>query len=152
MPAAAEWQLQKIRELLEASDVWDDAERTLAFPIFDSVAPSDMAALLSAAGIDLFGAWVQLVADIGTGKRLFLAVIGSTGTTRIETEYEFGEGSIGNEVAVARVAQVREMNVSGHIIPVFVALTDNARLSVRVRDDNAGAQNHVAAALIGPSS
>lgn len=150
MPASAEWQLQKIRELLEADDPWDDAERTLAFPIFDSVAPTDMADITSGAGADLFGNWVELVADVGTRKRLFFGSVASLSATRVDAEYEFGEGTIGNETAVARASHVRKSNNAALLVSLYVVLTDNARLSVRVRDRNVGAFAHRASALIAP--
>ena len=135
--------------------IWAAATRTLTdfsaeeifdLPIFDSVYGIVLPA--SSATADQFGSWVQISADVGTGKRLlYIAVISESPTTSVGWELEIGEGGSGSEAAVARIEGVAYHAstvgwVPGYLYPVFKSLTDNARLTVRVRDNKSVAYQY----------
>lgn len=141
-------------ELLPA-DVWAASARTLtdisAEEIFDlpdldsgyaTVQPT------SGAGVDLFGAWVEISADIGAGKRIIGATVMCLGAVSPLYELEFGEGAAGAEARITRVAArvTWQTSFTGpnqllHV-PLWRSLTNNARLSCRVRDNDAGAVSY----------
>lgn len=139
------------RTLTNPSGVFNDATRTLS--AFDAAALFDLPIAdslygeykpFSSANPNTFGAWVEISADIGVGKRLAGFVIAPDHDTATAWEVEFGEGALGAETPVARgFGAMRVSTVAGIIpqlyIPLWVKLSDNARLSVRVRDQIASA-------------
>ena len=137
------------------SAVWAQAARTLTdlsaeeifdLPIFDST--YDPPSVSSDGVADTFGAWVELVADVGTGRRLLYAVV--AGEQANSVEIEFGEGAGGSEVAVARCQLLTAVIgvTQSRVLPLWRSLTDNARLSAHVQDSTAGVIAYrVAAAL-----
>ena len=135
-----------------AAQVWAQAARALSdisaeeifdLPILDSVY---VLAAPAAGGVaDTFGSWVQISADVGVGRRLLYVVIGvlnSLGGSN-HGEMEFGEGGAGSEAAVTR-AQFLGVQTDHQqiVVPLWRALTDNARLSVRARDSEAATNTY----------
>ncbi|KKL21014.1 hypothetical protein LCGC14_2449680, partial [marine sediment metagenome] len=96
--------------------------------------------------------WSQFTADVGVGKRLIAASVASVSTTNpTGVQFEIGEGADGSEVAVAR------FNVAWHLgrytnwyVPLWKSLTDNARMTLRVRQQAGTAIIYVAALLTVP--
>ena len=142
----------------DAAAIWANANRLLSdisaeeifdLPIFDSTYA--LASPASSGTADTFGSWVQISADVGVGRRLLYVVIGvlnSLGGSN-HGEMEFGEGGAGSEAAVTR-AQFLGVQTDHQqiVVPLWRALTDNARLSVRARDSVASAYTfRVVAAL-----
>ena len=91
----------------------------------------------SSAGVNTFGSWVQILADVGTGKKLvgITVVVGSTTTDTDIAEIEVGEGAAASEVAVSRINTLGTGVIHWIFIPLNRTLTNNARISVRARDD-----------------
>lgn len=103
----------------------------------DSFAPTDSATVASGAGGDVFGAWVQLVADVGVNKKLVGLAVNYLSTAQQNAELEVGEGEAGSEAAVARHMLAAENRTVAYVVYVNKRLTNNARLSVRLRDEGA---------------
>lgn len=142
---------------LQASEVWAAATRTLTafnaqslfdLPALQSVYPAED--ITSSAVADAFGDWVQISADIGASRRLVHLIVAQGSSDSIfSIEVEVGEGGAGNEAAVARIqlvtiAATNVGQLSVWVIPLWKSLTDNARISVRVRDDRAYARTYYA--------
>ena len=139
-----------------ATDVWAAAARTLTdfsaeeifdLPIFDDI---DTMAVDSGAGSAVFGAWTQISADVGVGKRLLWLFVGATTATGYHIDIEVGSGASGSEVAIGRavINEIESANASAIRIPFWLALADNIRLSIRVRDNNVGALEYTIGANI----
>ena len=141
--------------------VWAESARTLTdfsaeeifdLPLMDSIYPG--VAVYSSATANAFGSWVQLSADVGVGKRLIGAVFGISYTAlQALFEVEFGEGASAAEVAVARVEGVSDyVTAAGWkstiSFPIWKSLSDNARLSVRVRDNVASAYIYLVSVMV----
>ncbi len=108
-------------------------------PLFEEIPLKE---IVSSATADTFGSWVQLSADIGINKALysFLAYHALNQAGVEGTIFEIGEGASSSEVAVLRVKY--SLHGSGEILPihnVYLPLTDNARISARVKDGEAQA-------------
>jgi len=140
---------------VSAADVWAAGTRTLTdlsaeeifdLPALDAFAPSGQGYVESAAPADQFGAWVELVADVGAGKRLIELSVRPDSSTA--AEIEIGEGASGSEVAIARS---QAMTQAGHTqrIQFWKSLTDNARLAARARDAEATAKAYYMMLVIG---
>jgi len=89
------------------------------------------------AGVNAFGSWVQILADVGTGKKLVginVVVRSAMAETNI-AEIEVGEGAAASEVAVSRINTLGTGVIHWIFIPLNRTLTNNARISVRVRDN-----------------
>ena len=109
--------------------------------LYDSTYVAGLGTSVTAsATIDTFGSWVQISADIGTGKKLVGLTIkaGSGGAAAASYEIEVSEGAVSSEVAVSRI--------SGHYASLEPmefdlnrTLADNARIAVRVREGNTNA-------------
>lgn len=93
--------------------------------------------LTSSASADTFGAWVELVADVGTSKKLIYMVIVDAGASGNSSEIEIGEGAPAAESAISLLSLIAGIQLS---IPLSRTLTDNARLSARIKRSNAAAQ------------
>jgi len=128
------------RTLTNPSGVFSDATRTLTdlsleevadLPAIDDNYPN--ASATSAAASNTYGSWVELVANVGAGKRLLFVVIRNVSLG--DAEVEIGEGGAGAEAAITRVL----LRGEGGVFPLFRALTDNARLSARAKDTNSSA-------------
>lgn len=158
--ASAVW-TEASRTLTNPSGVWSDATRVLTafaaqdlfiYPAKDTGYNSGLAA--SSATADAFGAWVQLVADVGVGRVLMGLVIKPApgAAENLRAEVEIGEGGAGSEARIDSVAF--PYSVAGQVAPFYVpflrSLTNNARLTARVRNQEAVAQNfNVATQLVG---
>lgn len=141
--------------VLIATDVWEAAARTLTdfsaeelfdLPILDAFVPSGMGFIQSSGTADAFGSWVELVADVGVGKRLIALTIRMGASTTVEIEV--GEGVSGSEVAIARHAGAFN-EAAGFILPFWKSLTDNARLALRTRDAESSVKAYYVAPVIG---
>lgn len=135
-----------------AALVWARATRTLTdlsleeiadLPIQDSFYPSNIGVTTSAT-INTFGSWVELIANVGNGKRLLWVALIVANSAAASYQVELGEGAAGVEAAVARVAYHRlKITAVGLMIPavypLFRTLTDGARLTARARGDSAEA-------------
>ena len=104
---------------------------------YDSLYPVALPA--SMGSVNIFGAWVEVSADIGTDKKVYYAVFGKPHTFPVTSwEIEVGEGASTSEVAVARAFGSWAGSVAGGspiVIPLHLNLTNNARITVRVRDN-----------------
>ncbi len=151
--------MPKFGDLL-ATDVWAAAARTLTdfsaeeifdLPIMDSIYPG--VALTSSASANTFGSWVEISADIGVGKRLIAVSVVFTDTNGTVFEIEIGEGANPNEAAVARVEGSMYMgSAAGFENPavfyLWKSLTDNARITARVKDGEAAGRVFWVAAMV----
>jgi hypothetical protein len=94
----------------------------------------------SAADANVFGAWSQISADIGTGKRLVYLMVTPDGSNASAAyELEIGEGASTSEAAVTRALSPYFHAATLAIFRLNRALTDNARISVRARDGSGSA-------------
>lgn len=59
----------------------------------------------------------------------------------IVVELEIGEGIGGSEGTIGRRSFLLPGSVHSYFIPLWLSLTDNARLSARVRDDDGTARD-----------
>lgn len=142
------------------ADVWAAAARTLtafdARALFDlPLAPSYYPVTIptASATANTFGSWVQISADVGADRRLIGAHMVLAASQPASVEVEFGEGASAAEAAVARATFRHQLSsdvgmIPGVYIPLWVALTDNARLSVRVRCSFAAAFDLYVAAQV----
>lgn len=145
---------------LVATDVWSAASRTLS--AFDAAALFDVgeidsaypaAALTSSGTADTFGAWVELIADVGASKRLIGIIVAFTDTNASSWEIEIGEGAGAAEAAITRVSGTYVFSSAvgfqpGVFYPLWRSLTDNARLSARVKDTEAAGRGFRVTAVV----
>lgn len=145
---------------LQASAVWAATTRTLTdfsaeeifdLPIFTEFYPD--AAVSSAALANTFGSWTQLLADVGTGKRLVFLVLDFRSGLSTPWEVEIGEGASGSEAAVARACGRVDWHSSAGfkgivVVPLWKSLTDNARISARAKDDSNAAVEYGVVLLV----
>ena len=130
--------------------LWAHASRTLTafnaqalfdLPIMDSVYPG--VAPVTSATANAWGSWMAILANVGIGKRLIgVVIMPETGAADVDFELELGEGAAAAESAIARVSgQWWQASNVGFLPPLYFPLwrklTDNARLSVRARHDQA---------------
>jgi len=120
--------------------------------LYDSTYTTTIIAPASPATVDTFGSWVEYSADIGTGKKLLGIYIQSGPATLAAAnnfELEIGEGAVASEAAVARVGGWGQTAEKGHVFtPLNRTLTNNARISLRVRDSEAAANNFTVYILV----
>ncbi len=149
--------ISKTPASLVATDVWAAAARTLTdfsaeelfdLPELDSTYGNGIPSSGGVGGD--FGAWVELVADVGVGKRLIaVPVRQDTATGPANIEVEIGEGANPNEAAITRFScAFRSTMGENAVVYVWRSLTDNARLSVRIRDSDAAARTYVVGTMI----
>lgn len=139
------------------ADVWAETPRTLTDisveEIVDLPSLDDTYALArpaSSGSADTFGAWVEIVADVGTGKRLLdVRIVSTAGLTNGDkAQIQLGEGPGASEAAITMFDLPGfGINIS-FSVSLFRALTDNARLSVRAKDSVAGAVTYPIAVSI----
>ncbi len=132
--------------------VWAAAARTLTafnaqalfdLPLVDSTYAAQ-AEPVSGGGAGVFGSWVELLADVGVGKRLLWVLIGPRTQSETTYELEIGEGAAGSEAAITRFTGFTEWAtaVGSPSLPLWQpwrSLTNNARLSCRIKDTAIGA-------------
>jgi len=120
--------------------------------LYDSTYTTSLIVPASSATVDTFGLWVQYSADIGTGKKLLGIYIQNGGATLASAnnfEMEIGEGAVASESAVSRIGGWGQNAEKGYVFtPLNRTLTDNARISLRVRDSESGANNYVVYILV----
>lgn len=145
--------MPKFGELL-AADVWTPATRTLtdfsAEEIFDLPAMTGKypsASASSGAGVGTFGVWSEVLADVGSGKRLIGLTMAYNAAVSVYWLLEIGEGGSGSEAAITEVASPANVFsgagfVQGVFVPLWKSLTDNARLAIRIKDTNGSARNY----------
>ena len=102
--------------------------------------------------MDTFGSWVEYSADIGSSKKL-LGIYIQNGPANLAAaenfELEIGEGAAASEAAVSRVGGWGQTAEKGYVFtPLNRTLTNNARISLRVRDSEAGANNFAVYILV----
>lgn len=105
--------------------------------LHDSIYPDT--GISSSVVADTFGAWVEISADIGAGRVLqgvWLRIPGSLADT-FAWEAEIGEGAVAAEAVVDRVNGTGTGGGYVIFIPLHRTLTDNARISARIRDEEA---------------
>ncbi len=92
-------------------------------------------AVSSGTSSNLFGSWGEISADVGTNKAYYglnvllaASVSGGAGTI-----FEIGEGASSSEVAILRFC-LSDVSSGVWFIKLYKKLTDNARLSIRVKD------------------
>ncbi len=136
------------RALTNPSGVWSDASRTLtafaAQDLFVYPAKDDTYAVtspVSSASADTYGSWLQAIADVGVGRVLLHLLIANNNSLLAGqvANIQVGVGSAGNEAAVETVNIPGNTNVSVIMVPVFCVLSDNARVSLRVKNTTAAA-------------
>jgi len=120
--------------------------------LYDSTYTTTIILPASPATVDTFGSWVEYSADIGTGKKL-LGIYIQNGPANLAAannfELEIGEGAVASEAAVSRVGGWGQTAEKGYVFtPLNRTLTNNARISVRVRDSEAGANNFAVYILV----
>ncbi len=109
-------------------------------PLYEDTAQIDVA---SSSTLDVFGAWVQFSADIGTNKKLY-GISVQCGQTPVGGKgciFEIAEGASSSEVVVQRIP-LCEMNANLVVVYLYLALTDNARIACRVKDGESNANTH----------
>ncbi len=120
--------------------------------LYDSTYTTTIIAPASSATVDTFGSWVEYSADIGSGKKLLGIYIqnGPATLPRAENfELEIGEGAAGSEAAVSRVGGWGQTAEKGYVFtPLNRTLTNNARISLRVRDSESAVNNYVVYILV----
>ena len=92
---------------------------------------------LTGGAADVFGVWAQISANVGTSKRL-LYVVASPAAAWVAGEVEIGEGGVGAEARITGFG-IPSRTSSITVIPVFKSLTNNARLSARLRESGGAA-------------
>jgi len=119
--------------------------------LYDSTYLSFNNLTIVSAGTNAFGAWVEYSADIGTGKKLvgFVYIPADDALDR-SVEIEIGEGAIGSEVAVCRISSVGGLDETRTHFPLNRTITNNARVSLRVRDSLGAVRNYHVAILVAP--
>jgi len=120
--------------------------------LYDSTYTTSIIVPASPATKHTFGSWFEYSADIGSGKKL-LGIYIQNGPGALAAannfELEIGEGVAGSEAAVSRVGGWGQTSDKGYVFtPLNRTLTNNARISVRVRDSEAGANNFVVYILV----
>lgn len=139
--------MPKFGELL-GTDVWAAAARTLTdfsaeeifdLPIIDSFSSASKVTVTSSGTANAYGSWVQILADVGAGKRLIFVGLRTDVATSKGVELEIGQGAGGSEVAITRVPTVAASWLAQAPVYLWLALADNIRLSCRIRDDSASA-------------
>ncbi len=108
----------------------------------------------SSSSANTFGGWVQFSADIGTSKAIYGLITQCTddllgGEGQV---IEISEGASSSEVTILRF---NFPNKKGTITDqqhasIYKILTDNARISIRVKDTEASAKTHTTTLDIGP--
>jgi len=120
--------------------------------LYDSTYTTTIIAPVSSATVDTFGSWLLYSADIGTGKKLLGIYIQNGGGALAALnnfEMEIGEGAVASESAVSRIGGWGQTSEKGYVFtPLNRTLTDNARISLRVRDSESGANNYVVYILV----
>ena len=110
------------------------AEEILDLPALTATYPGVLVS--SSATANAFGDWVEIVANVGTSKRLIYIVFNSVNTTARSWNYEIGEGAVGSEATLTAFSGI--LDGVGALIPRVIrldrSLSDNARLVVRVKD------------------
>ncbi len=107
---------------------------------------------IASAGTNAFGAWVEYSADIGTGKKLvgFVYIPANDALDR-PVEIEIGEGAVASEVAVCRINSVGGLEETRTHFPLNRTITDNARVSLRARDNVGQALSYHVVILVAPT-
>lgn len=101
------------------------------------------------AGTNAFGAWAEYSADIGTGKKLIgFVFIPVNGALDRSVEFEIGEGAIASEVAISRISSVGALEETPTHFPLNRTITNNARVSLRVRDSLGAIANYHVVILV----
>ena len=101
------------------------------------------------AGTNAFGAWVEYSADIGTGKKLIgFVYIPADDVLDRSVEFEIGEGAIASEVPISRISSVGGLEETRTHFPLNRTITNNARVSLRVRDSLGEAKNYHVVILV----
>jgi len=102
---------------------------------------------IGSVGTNAFGAWVEYSPDIGTGKKLigfvFIPTVDALGRS---IEIEIGEGEAGSEVAISRINSVARLDETH--FPLNRTITNNARVSLRVRDNIGAVRNYHVVILV----
>jgi len=135
--------MPKFGELI-ATDVWEAAARTLTdisieelFDLPELTTRYPRTSINTSGTPNTFGAWGQISADVGTGKRLLGCMIGmASAVANVTVEIEFGVGASGSEVAITRCClphYTSTYSIAGWF-PLYRAITDGARLSARAKD------------------
>lgn len=105
----------------------------------------------SGAVADGFGAWVELVANVGATPVVIVGVFlhGEHGSEVRRSELELGTGALGAEVTIGQYGYSgqREVSAAGYIseglyFPVFRRIPANSRVSARIRDDSITAKQY----------
>lgn len=104
----------------------------------------------SSATKDVYGDWEELIANVGAGKTLLYIIVSQSTSLSSGKLYEVeaGEGAGGSEAAITRVFGVGTGSIEKTVYPVFRALSDNARLSVRVRDELTATPSYMVTVMI----
>ncbi len=95
--------------------------------------------VLTAGLSEAFGAWTELLASVGTSKVLIgLSILGFNRANVNYAEIEIGEGASGSEIVITRcMFGLMVDTIAGYgsigFIPLYRELTNNARLSARLR-------------------
>ncbi len=84
---------------------------------------------------DTYGAYVQFSADIGTTKAIyFIYMFNGAAIDEGDTIFEIAEGAAASEVVILRFSMARMGSGEYLVLPVYKKLTNNSRISIRVKD------------------
>lgn len=134
--------------------LWSHATRELTnidienvFDLPDLTTGYSGVGISSGAGVGLFGAWTQLVANVGAGKRLLYVMINQESVTNVAWECEIGVGALGAEARITAVSGRMiwtggQQLAGSRVESLFASLADSARLSARIKDSDGAAINY----------
>lgn len=121
------------------------AEEIFDLPTFDDL--YEVGSISSSGSADAFGSWVELVADVGVGKRLCYLSINPSGSV-VNVQVQVGEGVFGSESPIEYINFGVRKEGQNQVIGTFLALSDNVRLSARAKDSTAGAISYTLGVMI----
>ncbi len=117
--------------------------------LYDSTYINGGNVIIVSAGTNTFGAWVEYSPDIGTGKKLIgFVYIPAALVLGTSVEIEIGEGAAASEVAICRINSVGGLEETRTLFPLNRTITNNARVSLRVRDNIGAAKSYPVVILV----
>ncbi len=144
------WSSGKVDSGEVAANVWAAPARTLSALALENLLDYSLplshypvTLIVSSGAANVFGAWTQLIADVGVGKQLRGVIVTANHGYQVSNQIEIGVGAAPNEAPIYRFTWRDHLKATdtGWIppfyIPVDVLLADNARLSARVRIEQA---------------
>jgi hypothetical protein len=113
-----------------------DLARDFTIPAISTMSYGSVS-VSSSGSADTFGSWTELVADVGSDKTLIRMTWVDRTDVEIKYIIEIGEGASTAEAAITSHSGYK-VGRGEMVVDFWIKLTDDARLSARVKD-NAGA-------------